>query len=65
MPKLEIIKKVLKYSCYCCSKVGGKPVPQNECKICGGTGIYKETFYFHIYTDKKGNKICFSGDSIK
>jgi rRNA maturation endonuclease Nob1 len=60
MNKLKVIKKVLKYSCYCCSKIGGKPIPQSECKICGGTGIYKENYYYHIY---KG--MAFGCDTIK
>jgi DnaJ-class molecular chaperone len=60
MTKLKIIKKVIKSPCYCCSVIGGNPVPQKECKTCNGTGIYKENFYYHII-----NGQCIDGDTIK
>ena len=60
MKKLKVIKKVLESSCYCCSNVGGKPFPQKECKVCNGTGIFKENYYYHIY---KG--MAFGCDTIK
>lgn len=58
--KLEIIKKVITTPCYCCSIIGGNPVPKKDCPTCDGSGFYKENFYYHIY---KG--MCFSGDTIK
>ena len=60
MKKLKVITKIIESPCYCCSVIGGNPVPQKECITCGGTGIFKETFYYHIY---KGQ--CWSGDTIK
>ena len=62
--KLEVIKKLITNPCYCCSPIGGKPTPRKECKVCNGTGKYVENFYYHIYTDKKGQKICISKDTV-
>ncbi len=62
---MKVIKKVAKTPCYCCDKIGGIPVPRSKCKVCKGTGKYKETTYYHIVTDKNGNKYCFDGDTIK
>ena len=57
MIKLKIIKKVMKASCWVCK--GAK------CKACHFTGKWEESIYYHIVTDKKGNKICFDADTIK
>jgi len=66
MKNLEIIKKELKYPCYCCRQsIRGKTVPRIQCKACNGTGFFKDEVYFHIVTDKKGNKYCLDGDSLK
>ena len=60
MKRQTIIEKIIETPCYKCSCTG--KVDNIECDVCGGTGFYKETFYYMI--DEK-NKICFSGDSLK
>jgi hypothetical protein len=60
IPKLKVIKKIVKTPCYCCSSVGGKPTSRNKCKVCNGTGKYKESHYYHIF----GNQ-CIDGDTVK
>jgi len=65
MIKLKIIKKILKYQCYCCQSNNQKKIIQRKCKICDKTGFFKDEIYYHIITDKKGNKYCFDGDSLK
>jgi len=62
---MKVIRKIVKTSCYCCDKIGGTPTPRSKCKVCNGSGKYKETDYYHIVTDKNGNQYCFDGDSIK
>jgi len=54
---LKVIKKILKNRCWVCNGKG--------CKICHYTGIYKETFYYHIIQDKDKKQYCISGDSLK
>lgn len=54
---LKVIKKTIKQSCWICK---GK-----KCKACHNTGNWEESIYYHIVTDKKGNKYCISGDTIK
>ena len=56
--KLEVQTKILEFKCYTCSGKGS--VDKKPCKVCGATGIYLETFYYHIV-----NGMCFSGDTIK
>lgn len=66
MPKLKVIKKIIKTPCYCCNEgLYGKAKPQKGCPSCKGTGKYPETFYYHIYTGKDGKRYCIDGDSIK
>jgi len=61
MKKLEVIKKIIKTPCYCCSiSQYGKTIPRKNCKTCNGTGIYKENYYIHIV-----GKYAFGGDTIK
>ena len=62
---LEVLREITETPCYCCSNIGGKPIKRAKCKICGGTGKYKESHYFHIYTQKNGTKICIDGESLK
>ena len=62
--KLEVVKKVVKTPCYVCSEIGGKPTKRSKCKICKGTGKYKEYIYYHIYTAKNGQKYCIDKDTI-
>jgi len=63
---LKIIKKVIKYPCYCCKKsIKGETVPRKNCRACDGTGLFKENFYYHIYIGKDGKKYCIDGDSVK
>jgi hypothetical protein len=57
MSKLKVIKKIIKNLCWVCKGKG--------CKTCHFSGYWEESIYYHIITDKKGNKICFSGDTIK
>ena len=40
---LEILREITETPCYCCSNIGGKPIKRAKCKICKGTGKYKET----------------------
>jgi len=64
--KLQVIKKVLEYPCYCCRpSIRGKTAKRKDCLVCDRTGQYKDEIYYHVVTDKKGNKICLDGDSIK
>jgi len=64
-PKLEVIKKVVKTPCYCCNEGRyGNARPRKNCPECKGTGKYSETMYYHIVTIN-GQKMCFSGDTIK
>jgi hypothetical protein len=56
-PNLKIIKKVLKQRCWCC---GGK-----GCKVCDFSGVYKENYYYHVFTGKDGKQYCLDGDSLK
>jgi hypothetical protein len=66
MRKLEIIRKLATSPCYCCNKsIKGKTIPRKNCKICNGTGIYVENFYYHIIIGKDGKKYCIEGDTIK
>lgn len=61
MAKVEVVKKVLKYPCYCCkNSVRGKTVPQKSCKACHGTGMFIDEVYYHIV-----NGICVDGDTLK
>ena len=54
---LKIIKKTMKDTCWVCK---GK-----KCPACHNTGKWEESIYYHIVTDKNGNKYCLDGDSIK
>jgi DnaJ-class molecular chaperone len=54
MPKLEIIRKVDTQVCWACDGAG------KGCKVCKGTGKWKETHYIHIV----GN-LAIDGDTIK
>ena len=59
--KVEIIKKVLKYPCYCCKKsIRGKTVKQKKCKVCKGTGFFTDEIYYFII-----NGIAVDGDTMK
>ena len=63
---MKIIKKILKYPCYCCKKsIRGKTVKQENCKACNGTGIFIDEIYYHIYTDKNGKQYAIDGDTRK
>jgi Zn finger protein HypA/HybF involved in hydrogenase expression len=64
--KLEVIKKRVTSPCYCCNKgLYGKARPRKNCPSCKGTGLYVENHYYHIVTNKKGQKYCIDGDTIK
>ena len=58
--KLEVIKKLITSPCYCCSSIGGKPIPQKDCKVCNGTGFYVENHYIFIH-----GKYAIDGDTLK
>ena len=61
MNKLKVIKKTLKYVCYCCKQsIRGVTVPKKDCKACKGTGYFTDEIYYHII-----NGICIDGDTIK
>jgi hypothetical protein len=65
MIKLKIIKKVLKYPCYCCRQsIRGKTISRKDCKACKGTGFFNDEIFFHIF-EKNGKKYCIEGDTIK
>jgi hypothetical protein len=57
MIKLKVEKKTMKTLCWVCK---GK-----KCKACHNTGMWEESIYYHIITDKNGNKYCVDGDTIK
>lgn len=66
MRKLKVIKKTLKYPCYCCRQsIRGKTTPRKDCKVCEGTGYFKDEIYFMIYRDKQGKQYAIDGDTIK
>jgi len=66
MKKLEVIKKIIKTPCYCCSiSQYGKAIPRKNCKTCNGTGIYKENHYTLITTNSKGQQFAIDADTIK
>jgi len=54
---LKVEKKTIKTICWVCK---GK-----KCSVCHKTGKWEESIYYHIITDKKGNKYCIDGDFIK
>jgi hypothetical protein len=61
MAKVEVIKKVFKYPCYCCKKsIRGITVKRKNCKTCNGTGYFLDEMYYHIV-----NGICVDGDTYK
>jgi hypothetical protein len=63
---MKVIKKEFKYPCYCCRQsIRGKTTPRKTCQACNGTGFFKDEIYYHIITDKKGNKYCLDGDTVK
>ena len=67
MKKLEIIKKTIEQKCYKCGGEGF--VLENKykyvCSTCNGSGKWEESIFYHVYSDKKGNRICFDGDTLK
>ena len=59
MAKVKFIPNHIEVKCYRC---GGK---NPYCPNCKGTGTYTQTHYHLIYTNKKGQKMCFGVDTIK
>jgi len=59
--KLKVIKSIVKTPCYECSEIGGIPTKRSKCKVCRGTGFYKEYHYIHILN----NKYAYDGDTLK
>jgi hypothetical protein len=57
MKKLKVIKKIIKEICWVCNGT--------KCKSCHNTGFWEESIFYHVVTDKKGQKICFDSDFIK
>jgi len=58
---MKIIKKELKYPCYCCRKsIRGKTKLRKKCKTCNGTGYFTDEIYYHIFDNQ-----CISGDNLK
>jgi len=41
------------------------PCKGTGCKICKKTGLFKEKFYYLVYTNKKKEKLAFEVDSLK
>ena len=58
IPKVKIIKKILKSPCTCCFKKDEKP--NKKCKSCQGTGIYKDSHYIMII-----GKVAYDMDTVK
>jgi len=46
------------------TKCWGHDKPNKKCKLCNGTGKFKEPHYYIITQDKQGNKIAFDCDGI-
>ena len=72
MKRLKIIDKSIKQKCWRCGGTGIEDVTKLKnitqcpsCKTCKGTGTFIRKFYHFIYTDKRGNKLCFGVDSLK
>lgn len=59
MKNLKVIPNHITKPCYICK---GK---NKNCPSCDGTGKYKQTSYYMIYTTKSGQKIGFQGDTVK
>jgi DnaJ-class molecular chaperone len=51
MTKINIIRKIAKTPCYCCS--GSGKIGRGKCRTCKGTGKYSETHY--IISDGKNS----------
>jgi len=60
MEKGKVIKKELKYSCYCCNpSIRGEIVIRKNCQVCNGSGFFKDEIYYHI-----ANGICIDSDNL-
>jgi len=59
--KKVIVKKIYTYTpCYCCDPIGGTPIKRGVCKVCKGSGKYRDYHYFITV-----GKNCFDGDTLK
>jgi len=63
MSKVKFINKSKHPKCWVCDAKG--KIKEKKCSACKGTGKFKEDFYHLIYTDEKGQKLCFGVDGIK
>ena len=63
---MKVIKKTLKYPCYCCiTSTRGKNTKKKTCYACNGTGMFTDEMYYLVYTDKNGQEWCLDGDTLK
>jgi hypothetical protein len=73
--KVQVIEEILENTCWkcegkgilytkCCSGIDcackGLPIYSQDCDVCNGSGIYKETHYIFIR-----NGIAIDGDTLK
>jgi len=68
MSKVKFIDKSKYPKCWVCNGTGLKDGEFSNgkiCKTCKGTGKFKEYFYNLVYTNKKGQKLCFGVDGLK
>lgn len=72
--KVKFIDKSKYSTCWGCNGVGtviskrrtkNKEIIGKKCKICNGSGEFRESDFMLIYTDKKGKKQAFCVDRIK
>ena len=71
MAKVKFIPNHVDMKCYRCKGLGviGVIIDDiyitKQCPNCGGIGIYTQTNYYLIYTNKQGQKMAFGVDTIK
>lgn len=65
MKKTNIIKKELRYPCYCCNpSINGEQLKRENCNVCNGTGYFKDEIYYHLAQDSLGRKIAVDSDNL-
>ena len=63
---MKVIKKELKYPCFCCNKSPrGKTSKKKNCPACGSAGNFTDEIYYHVVKGKNGKLYCFDGDTVK
>ena len=65
MKKTNIIKKELRYPCYCCNpSIRGDSRQRKDCEVCSGTGFFKDEIYYHLAQDSLGRQIAVDSDNL-